>query len=198
MGSLRRTRLALAALVGVTVFGTVGYLLLGFTLLEALYQTVTTVATVGFREVRPLGTAGQLFTIVLILLGVGTALYTFGVLMEAVIEGHLTHHIERRRMDTRIAALRGHVVICGYGRVGASAAEFLHAGGHQIVVVDADPDRLAGLDPDTPLRRGRRQRRRRAARGRHRAGQGGGHRARHRRRHRLRDPVRPGDVPRRW
>jgi voltage-gated potassium channel len=150
MGSLRRIRLALAALVAVTVLGTVGYVLLGFTLVEAVYQTVTTVATVGFREVRPLGTGGQLFTIVLILLGVGTALYTFGVLMEAVIEGHLTHHIERRRMDTKIAALSGHVVICGYGRVGASATEFLHASGHQVVVVDADAERLAGLASDIP------------------------------------------------
>ena len=151
MGGLRRARLALAALAGVTVFGVVGYLLLGFTLLEACYQTVTTVATVGFREVRPLDANGQVFTIVLILLGVGTALYTFGVLMEAVIEGHLTHHLERRRMDARIAALRGHVVVCGYGRVGASAVEFLHAGGQLLVVVDTDPDRLVGLDPDVPF-----------------------------------------------
>jgi voltage-gated potassium channel len=151
VGALRRARLALAALAGVTVFGVVGYLLLGFTFLEAVYQTVTTIATVGYREVRPLDGTGQVFTIVLILLGVATALYTFGVLMEAVIEGHLTNHLERRRMDTRIAALRGHVVICGHGRVGAAAAEFLHAGGQRIVVVDADADRLAGLDPDVPF-----------------------------------------------
>ncbi|MBJ7357182.1 potassium channel protein [Nocardioides sp.] len=151
MSGLRRIRLALAALAGVTAFGIVGYLLLGFTLLEAVYQTITTVATVGFREVRPLDATGQVFTIVLILLGVGTALYTFGVLMEAVIEGHLTHHLERRRMDARIAALRGHVVICGHGRVGASAVEFLHGAGHRLVVVDADPERLTGLPPDVPF-----------------------------------------------
>jgi voltage-gated potassium channel len=151
VGGLRRIRLALAALAGVTVFGIVGYLLLGFTLLEAVYQTVTTVATVGFREVRTLDATGQIFTIVLILLGVGTALYTFGVLMEAVIEGHLTHHFERRRMDAKIAALRGHVVICGHGRVGASAVEFLHAAGHRLVVVDADSERLSGLAPDIPF-----------------------------------------------
>lgn len=134
---------ALGALVAVTVFGTVGYLLLGFSFLEALYQTVTTVATVGFREVRPFDAAEQIFTIVLIVIGVGTALYTFGVLMEGVIEGHLSQLLERRRMDTRIAALRGHVIICGYGRVGRSAAEFLRSGGHEVVVIDADPERLA-------------------------------------------------------
>jgi voltage-gated potassium channel len=148
VGSLRRIGLALTALAGVTVFGTVGYLLLGFTFLEALYQTVTTVATVGFREVRPFGTGAQIFTIVLIVLGVGTALYTFGVLMEGVIEGHLRQHLERRRMDARIAALRGHVIICGYGRVGASAEDFLRAGGQPVVVIDNDPERLARLRPE--------------------------------------------------
>ena len=54
MEPLHRIRTALLALLAVTVFGTVGYLLLGFTLMEAAYQTVTTVSTVGFREVRPL------------------------------------------------------------------------------------------------------------------------------------------------
>ena len=71
------------------MFGTLGYVALGFTLLEALYQTVTTVATVGFREVRPLDSAGKIFTMVLIVVGVGTVLYNLGVLVEAVTEGHL-------------------------------------------------------------------------------------------------------------
>ena len=90
-----------------TIFGTVGYLALGFTVLEALYQTVTTVATVGFREVHPLDPAGQVFTIVLIVVGVGTVLYNLGVILEAVTEGHLREHLERRHMDRNIAAMTG-------------------------------------------------------------------------------------------
>ena len=85
MGQLSRLRLALLALCAVLVVGTIGYVVLGFSVLEALYQTVTTVTTVGFREVRPLTPAGQVFTITLILTGVGTALYTLGVLLEALI-----------------------------------------------------------------------------------------------------------------
>ena len=81
MGQLSRLRLALLALCAVLVVGTIGYVVLGFSVLEALYQTVTTVTTVGFREVRPLTPAGQVFTITLILTGVGTALYTLGVLL---------------------------------------------------------------------------------------------------------------------
>ena len=145
---MRRIAVALGALLAVTVFGTVGYVLLGFTFMEALYQTVTTVATVGFREVRPFSTAAQLFTIVLIALGVGTVLYNLGVLLESVTEGNLRDELERRRMNKRIAALRGHVIVCGHGRVGRAAADFLVSGSHQVVVVDSDPTRLASLGPE--------------------------------------------------
>lgn len=150
MGSLRRLVIAVSALAAVTVFGTVGYLLLGFTLLDAAYQTVTTVATVGFREVHPLGAAGKVFTIVLIVVGVGTVLYNLGAVLEVLTEGQLRQHLERRRMDARIAALRGHVIVCGCGRVGRAAVDFLASAGHDVVVVDTDPGRLTDLPPGVP------------------------------------------------
>lgn len=143
--ALRRIEIALLGLVVVMVLGTVGYLVLGFTPLEALYQTVTTVATVGFREVHPLNAAGQVFTIGLIILGAGTVLYSLGVLVEAFTEGHLRQHLERRRMDKDIDQMSGHVIICGHGRVGRAAAERLLATGSGVVVVDRDESRLAGV-----------------------------------------------------
>jgi voltage-gated potassium channel len=143
--TLRRIGVALLGLLVVFVAGSIGYVLLGFTLLEAVYQTVTTVSTVGFREVRPLTAAGEVFTIVLIILGAGTVLYNLGLLVEAFTEGHLRHHMERRRMDKDIGRLRGHVIICGYGRVGRAAAERLLATGAEVVVVDRDEGRLAGI-----------------------------------------------------
>ena len=103
MDPVRRLRLGVAAFAAVIAVGTVGYLLLGFTPLDALYQTVTTVSTVGFREVEPLDGVGKVFTIVLILLGVGTALFTLGALVEALVEGQLRAMVGRRRMDKRIA-----------------------------------------------------------------------------------------------
>ena len=99
MSPLRRIGRALLAFWLVIVAGTVGYVFLGFGFVDAVYQTVTTVTTVGFREVHPLSTVGVFFTIVLILVGVGTALYTFGVLLEALIEGHLRQQLGRRRME---------------------------------------------------------------------------------------------------
>jgi len=151
VGALRQVRLALVAFGLVLIGGTIGYIVLGFGVLEAIYQTVTTVTTVGFREVRPLNTAGQLFTIVLILVGVGTALYTFGVLLEALIEGDVRQHVEGRHMRRQIERLTGHIIICGWGRVGRSSAQYLRAAGHTVVVVDRVPARLEGLDCATVL-----------------------------------------------
>ena len=133
------------------VAGTVGYAILGFGFVDALYQTVTTISTVGFREVRPLSTVGEFFTIALILVGVGTALYTFGVLLEALIEGHLRQQLGRRRMDRQIGRMTGHFIVCGWGRVGRASVQYLDALGKQVVVVDRDPARLQGLDYPTVL-----------------------------------------------
>jgi voltage-gated potassium channel len=142
----RRLRLALALLATVFVVGTVGYVVLGFSWLDAAYQTVTTVATVGFREVEPLDDAGQIFTILLILVGVGTALYTFSVVLEMLLEGHLSQLFGRRRMERQIAAMHGHVIVCGWGRVGRAIGEELRAAGSEMVAIDVDANRVAQDD----------------------------------------------------
>ena len=151
MGQLSRVRLALLALCAVLVVGTIGYVVLGFSVLDALYQTVTTVTTVGFREVQPLTPIGQVFTIALILTGVGTALYTLGVLLEALIEGDLRKHVGRRRMDKTISRMTGHTIVCGWGRVGVSSTHYLVGTGQHVVVVDRDPARLQDVEYPTVL-----------------------------------------------
>jgi voltage-gated potassium channel len=137
---------ASVALLVVLAIGTIGYAILGFTVLDAVYQTVTTVTTVGFREVRPLSATGKIFTMVLILAGVGTALYALTQLLEAAVDGHLLQHMEARRMDRAIAGMDDHVIICGWGRVGRASAVHLSATGQRVVVVDRNPERLADLE----------------------------------------------------
>ncbi len=132
------------ALAAVIVAGTIGYLLLGFSLLDAAYQTVTTVSTVGFREVRPLTPAGEVFTMALILVGVGAALYAFSVLIETLLEGRLNELLGRRRMEQSIAAMADHVVICGWGRVGRAIADEVLAAGRDLVIVEQDETRVEG------------------------------------------------------
>ena len=139
----RRVQIGLGALALVVVAGTIGYWVLGYGFLESLYQTVVTVSTVGYAFPGPIGTGVKVFTIVLILLGVGTALYTFTVTLELLIDGHMRELIRRRRMDRDIGAMTGHVVICGWGRVGREVARYLDAAGQEIVVVDRDVERLA-------------------------------------------------------
>jgi voltage-gated potassium channel len=140
----RRVRLGVALFALVLVGGSLGYLALGFGALDAAYQTVTTVTTVGFREVQPLNDGGKVFTMVLILGGVGTALYTFGVLVEALVEGHFSRLLGRRRMDRDIDRLHDHVIICGWGRVGRAIARYVTGAGQRVVVVDRDLERLLG------------------------------------------------------
>jgi len=141
----RRVEFGLAALALVVVIGTAGYWVLGFGLLEALYQTVVTVSTVGYGFPHPIGSGIKAFTIVLILLGVGTALYTFTVTLELLIDGHMRELIRRRSMDRDIQKMTGHVVICGWGRVGREVARFLDNADQKIVVIDRDPDRIASV-----------------------------------------------------
>ena len=138
-----RVRVGLLALTLVLLSGTVGYLGLGFGFLDSIYQSVTTVTTVGFNSPHPLGVASKTFTIVLILVGVGTALYTFTAVLEVLIEGHMRDLVRRRKMERDIARMSGHVIVCGWGRVGREVAQFLSSARREVVVVDRDPERLA-------------------------------------------------------
>jgi voltage-gated potassium channel len=146
---LRRVRLGLFILVLVVVAGMVGYVLLGFHPLQALDQSVETVTTVGFQPEHPLSPAGQVFTLLLILFGVGTALYTFTVGLEVLIEGHLRDVMKRRRMERQISRMEGHVIICGWGRVGRQVARFLEQSDRDMVIVDRDAERIRHLDLPT-------------------------------------------------
>ena len=143
-----RVRRGLLLLILITIVGFVGYLLLGLSALDALYQTVITISTVGYREVGvdEESAAYRLFTIFVILGGVGTAFYTLGVLLETLIEGRLTDQLWRRRMERTIAAMSDHVIVCGWGRVGRTIARDIAAAGKEVVVIDIDPERLLDLD----------------------------------------------------
>lgn len=131
--------------LSVFIVGTVGYLLFGLSLTDAIYQTVTTVTTVGFREVHEFSGPEKWFTIVIIITGVSTVLYTFTLSVQLVVEGQLRDFVGRRLMDREINKLEGHTVVCGWGRVGKAVAEDLVHSGHQIVVVDLDTERVLDL-----------------------------------------------------
>ena len=130
----------LILLVTVISFGTVGYQLLeGWTLFDALYMTVITVASVGFQEVHPLSTAGRSFTIGLIIVGLGVVAYGLGTITAFWVEGDLSHLWEKRTMERRITALRGHIIVCGGGETGRHVARELLRTRRPFVCVEIDP-----------------------------------------------------------
>lgn len=123
--------------------GTAGYVLVeGWSAWDAFYMTVTTVATVGFKEVHPLSFAGQVFTILLIFCGVGTALYTVTLLATIVVEGGLHRPFEQRRVARMLETIKDHFILCGYGRIGSIITAELYQQGVPFVVLERDPDRV--------------------------------------------------------
>lgn len=123
----------------VVVLGTMSYLLIedGWTLLDALYMTVITITTVGYREVHPLSPGGQVFTMVLAVTGLGVVLYTLARVGQAVFEGELANVLGKRRMMNRIDELEDHYVICGFGKVGRPVAEGLSTQDLPFVVIES-------------------------------------------------------------
>jgi voltage-gated potassium channel len=138
-----------AAFAAVVVYGTVGYIVLeGWPFLDALYMTITTMTTVGFREVNELDTGGRVFTLTVVVLGVGTALIGVSLLAAAIAEAELGGLTRRRRMAKRIERLEEHFIVCAYGRVGRAAVRELHAAGVEFVVIDPKEELQERMERD--------------------------------------------------
>jgi voltage-gated potassium channel len=140
-----RVRAGLLLLSLVLVVGTTGYMAiedLAFT--DAFFMSVITVTTVGYREVGgDLTPLGEWFTIFIIVTGVGTVLYTAAVGFEAAVEAMIGGRRLTRTMERHIARMNDHIILCGFGRVGQNVWQQLDEAGTEVVVVDADPDRVA-------------------------------------------------------
>ena len=139
-----RLQRALGFLGLVFVIGTAGYMLLsGMSFVDALYQTVTTITTVGFREVVVFDTADKVFTIFLMLGGVGAALYTLTLVVEEGLEGNVRSRFYLRRMVLDIERMEDHYILCGFGRVGAEIARELNERGRPFVNVEETSETAA-------------------------------------------------------
>ena len=149
MSPLRRFLQIIFALVIVIAIGVIGYRLIeGWSLLDSLFMTVTTISTVGYREVHPLSTGGTVFTIVLIIGGVGVLFYTVTTVVQYIVEGNLANILGRRRMKEKIAKLKGHIIVCGYGRVGREVARVFQEEKSPFVVIDYDKEAIAKAAED--------------------------------------------------
>lgn len=127
----------------ITAFGTIGYMVVeGWNFLDSLYMTIITISTTGYREVHELSSKGMIFTIVLTVVGVGTALIAFTTGARFILEGELRQIFGRKKLEKRIKELKDHYIICGYGRMGRIITKELKEEGVQFVVVEKDPAAL--------------------------------------------------------
>ena len=149
---LLRFRLPAVLLAIVLVTGVTGYALIDkWDLLDSFYMTIITISTVGYTEVHPQSTAGRLFTAALIVVGVGTMLFGFGVFAEALTENNFGIYRRQRQLERQLNHLRDHFIICGYGRIGTQIA--IEFDEHKVpyAVVEQNPEALERLHDENRL-----------------------------------------------
>jgi len=149
MDSLKKIKFSLITLVILIGGGTIGYATIedwGF--FESLYMTVITLATVGYREVHTLSQAGKIFTMCLIVFGVGTLAYTISSMIQFMVEGQFRQFLGRKKVQKKISRLRGHYIICGYGRIGRRISREFSSKPIPFVVVENNPKHCQRLEED--------------------------------------------------
>ena len=143
------------AIIGVIILGTFGYVLVeGWGLFDSFYMTIITLTTVGYEEVHKLTSRGRFFSIVLMLTGVGTMFYTFGVGARVLLEGELRSILGRKRLNKKIENLKNHYIVCGYGRMGRIICEELSRHKAPFLVVEGSPEIVATMDREVLVMQG--------------------------------------------
>ena len=152
MTKTRHLAISIALSFLILFTGTAGYMIIeDWRFLDALYMTIITISTVGYREVNQVGDVGRLFTIFLVFIGVGFTFYVMAAVVQFMVEGRIRIIMGRRRLDKKIDRLKSHYIICGYGRIGRVLCRSLQRTSHDLVVVEKNPDLIPVMDEDGVL-----------------------------------------------
>ena len=134
---------AAAAIALALSSGTIGFVVIdGYPVFDAFYMSLITIFTVGYNEIHPLSHAGRVFNSFLIFFGALTLLLAAGAITQTIIELELNQFFGKRRIKNMVEGLKGHFIVCGYGRVGRGAAEELKNAGVPFVIIDSDDERV--------------------------------------------------------
>ncbi len=137
---------AVIILTGIVIFGIIGFMYIeSYKFLDAFYMTLITVSTVGYKEVQPLSDAGKIFTSFLILSSFGTFAYAASSIGVGILSGKYRYYFKNFKLEQDIQKLKDHVIICGYGNNGESAAQHLRSHNLPFVVLEKDPLKLEKL-----------------------------------------------------
>jgi voltage-gated potassium channel len=139
----RRLLYVLVANIAELAFGTIGFIVIAnYPPFDAFYMTLETMVTVGYQEIHPLSLGGRIFNTFVIVFGVTTIFFAIGLMTQTIIELELSEFFGKRRTRRMIEKLEKHYIVCGFGRVGRSAAGELQHAGVPLVVVDRNPEKV--------------------------------------------------------
>ena len=150
--SHRNLIVSLLLVLVLLLIGTLGYVYIeGWSILDALYMTIITVATVGYSEVRNLSPAGRVFTVFVIIFGVGNVAYLVGQFSRIMVEGSLERIIGRHKLERLIREVHDHYIICGYGRIGRSIVQELAEKKVPLVIIENSLSVIQRIEEDGHL-----------------------------------------------
>jgi len=148
----RKLLFSILMLLVVVLFGICGYTWIeGWDLLDSLYMTIITLSTVGYGEVREIGSGGRVFTVLLIVFGLFTITYIVGLVAETLVAGEIRSVLGRRKVSKKIKSLRDHYIICGYGRIGSIICKGLTRKAIPLMVIEKDEQVQEQLEEDEIL-----------------------------------------------
>ncbi|MCL7486601.1 MAG: potassium channel protein [Desulfobulbaceae bacterium] len=146
---MRDLKFIILFFAAIMLVGTTGYMVFeDFSFWNSVYLTAITITTVGYGDIVPVHFVGRVFTILLVFSGVGFVLYTFSRLAEAMVEGGLRNILERRKMDKKVAQLRNHYIVCGYGRIGKVICQILKENKRPFVVIENDAEEIRNIEAE--------------------------------------------------
>lgn len=129
--------------IGTIIVAIIGYILFGWSTLDSIYMVIITIFGVGYGEVKPLETPAQrIFTILVIIAGTTSAVYSVGGFVQMITEGEINRAFNSQRQQKNIENLSNHTIICGFGRMGQILAQQLKQNGEPFIVVDNNPEVL--------------------------------------------------------
>jgi voltage-gated potassium channel len=121
------------------------YIFEGMPLFEAFYMTIISISTVGFSEIRPLTVVGRSITLIIIVLGISVGTYTIGIIVRWFVEGELSKIFGRRKLQKKMADLKNHFIICGFGRIGRIICQELYEDNIDFVVIEQNASAIEAI-----------------------------------------------------
>ncbi|OGR01161.1 MAG: hypothetical protein A2284_08100 [Deltaproteobacteria bacterium RIFOXYA12_FULL_61_11] len=142
-----RFLIAFVAILSLFVIGSLGYRVIeGWPLFDGVYMTMITLATIGYGETHELSNYGRLFTMFLIVAGLGIFGYSLSIFTTFLVEGELKRILKRKKMETRVGKMTSHYIVCGAGNTGRWIVDEILKAKEDVVVIDKDPKRLEFLE----------------------------------------------------